>query len=552
MRSKANPAWFKFAMDDLHVIRSRMSVVRDSLVKAKEWHAPDFYSNEKLLKLANKDQEYKVTLLNLDNEIEQHTKKLEHNNERYQKTLLEFSQVTAALELKRHALINQLIDWRNNNDLLFQKIELEFRSIKKQIGRDKKKSTDIAVINAYFPFLRQFGDKVKLIENASGYIENFVPLAPRHVMQSDRELRVKNPLELNSFAISTQSTAIIQQAAQFVVESAADKKQYELFIAKTPSWLKCVNTKICGDLDVSAKALTKAYDRAADDLGQRSSAVYGHILCEQDGIADEIKRATQALEKASQAFDAVNVTNDFNSIQSLNVRRDIVTKFDEVEKSYIAAKNLIDKVPDFSYQLMMKYKDAGDEFGVYRAQSVANFKVKTNKSLRDLKIFTEKSNVKITQASNKVEEIRLTVAKEDLLQLLQKAVEGNLDFWHDQVSWMGSRSAVRKKTVPTGIAQMAEDLRLASAGKKSIDSVLQQLKNTATLRKQAGTGFFARRTLSTTDVFYDILHKLDLSYFTNHGYNQIKMALDNIKDASGNRLMCYEESLPTDKIALAM
>ncbi len=481
------PVWYKSGMDNLEVVRSRIYTTWEMLNKARLLEVPELYSNSTLHQHIQKEQACKETLQKLDALQDRLTKMIERNEQFYQKQQNEFVFNAEELNVLKNKIINKLLKLRE------------------------------------------------------------------HDKQNLQQLRDKTSSELLGIADLTQDTTLISQARLLQSKSKSNQKDINDFYAAAPTWMQCVNAKECSELDTCAKQLAEEYFIEAEKLAQHSSIDYAVISKDQGTLFADIKTVVNSLQQACTEFSEVDTVD--SCIPDI---RNKIKKYNDLEHAYFTAKKIEDKISHRDLAIVQKYQQAGQNYGIYRTGQVEDFQQKLNITSKKLGMIVKDAKITIMNQGDEVEKHKLALAKWDLLLLLQQVTEYSAAFWSAQVSWLGSRFSIGNVSVPAGIEQIANVIRCALPKTKNIDiasldldTVLVEIKNIVSLRKQAGIGFFAKRSLHTTDEFYNFISKMDLSYFTDDSLQQVKKGFASIKDDKGRCLLNLEAPMRVNVVKVS-
>lgn len=472
------PTWYKSEMDSLSLARSRILITKERLAQAQSREIPEFFSNSVLHQQVNKQQECHNVLLKLDVLQEKIIKIIEQNEWHYNKQECEFS----------------------------------------------VKNTEI-----------------------NDYKKNVIEILARYTEQHNEklyQLRGKNVDELLCMVSLIQDDDLVHQANMMKAKNKNYQKQMNDFYRAPATWVQFFDKKEFNKLEIEAKKLADEYFSAAEQLEKSSSISFEEIYNARTNLLENTKKTVQKLQQAHSEFCQLTETDD--SIPNIRIK---VKKYNDFDNAYHAAKTIIGETYSYECQIIKQYQKMGQDYGVYRTDQLEGFQKELTEMRKKLDIVIRSATIAVKNTGDRMEHRKLALAKWDLLLLLREVTVCNATFWNNQVSCLGSCFYINKVSVPAGVAQIAVLIRNKMRNTTHIDvnefdadSIFLEIKNIVSLRKKAGTGFFAKRAQNTTDEFYNFISKMDLRYFTEESLRQVKKSFANIKDDKGRCLLNREAS----------
>jgi hypothetical protein len=549
-----NPRWFDEANDQLELASDKLQRAYDSLKAMYQHASPGLYSNQVLHKIVNKQTECEKLLAILVSEHERLLLRIQQNKQFYFSHQLELNDLHAVMGAHRDKVIVMLFDWlvRISGP---ESATKAFKKIYEQVkSRNPSKSEDLQIIAAaYFSFIHEYGDLVELIYDKNGKVSSFKyvysltvvpgfvemlkkkPLNESSVYQA---LRVKSNHELLELALLSKNADLKKLTTQLVDEDKAYHRRGSQFVKQAPDWdlsfadsknfdcppakvlmkeyvgegnfqrLDASEIEIGKRLLVNAETLTAEYLAVANKIKSLSTVAHGVVQKEHEdldrklvGHVDDIFKAMGDLEKSA---------NTLHRNQDVVNKRQLIESYENLQQTAEAGHRYSLSVSASAAEIKAKYQQIETYFEVPHQQDKARLKKNVDQSLIALAHEVSEAGTYLDSYKQDAERCRRELAIADVLLLLQSAIEDHLQFWHKQISFLGSRFKSNEIAVPRGIYEMHEFLKPENSRNYSAYQKLVSLKGIAYERKEASTGFFAKRNMNTTDKFYDIVNRLVL------------------------------------------
>ena len=282
-----------------------------------------------------------------------------------------------------------------------------------------------------------------------------------------------------------------------------------------------------------AETLCRKYLSVSEWLTSESKAAYDAIKLDNDIIKAEILVIDARIEVALAAFrlELARADGHFN----VKICHDLVNKYKEMSTVTEEARRVLHLLRDRGEAIQGKYAEAMLRFGDYPFQKA----YKISKQTRKLEDHIDDAEMKIDRMDKKIKEFHRLALRGDLLNLLLNAIEKNILFWNQQVdNFWGSNAKINGVSVPTGIALMYSEIKAFDPERCSVEVILKKVARIASQRIEKGIGFFAKRTVNSTQTFYqlikDNIEKLDC--LTEEKLKDIQKDLFFIKDAKSKGL----------------
>lgn len=531
-------SWLKRENDDLNAALSQLSTSEASLSMLVDSDEDSYYTNAVLRKRIDKEDFGNKLLAQLIT-AKEHFKKIMVQN----RLLAEQQQadnVAMEIELKRlkEQLIQDLIAWRKKQPgyrLMMAKEIFENIKVTAQGDNDK-------IMEAMEPF----HDVISLMVGDDGSFSSIAPkhpeakqerdLASRRIPLAPEELRAKTTSQLKVLASLTNDKMLEDSANGLDRQQHLFEESREHFIKHGPKELQSIDKDFVQKLDTQTKNLAREYLIVAQQLSKESHETYDAIMRDNWEVRKEIKKNLNTLKVAENNFIVALKRHKKTPIEENAIN--LITRYAEFEAVTQRVEPKIGNLCEQSDKIVKRYQDAKDKFGVCPEERFRKAQRQTNKLNR---VFTEAED-DLRYYYGEVKDLELKLIKKSIIQLIRGAVENNLDFWHKQVSKIfGSKAKINGVTVPQGIASIYSILGSYDPKRNNEDEVLEQIYNVINKRLEHGKGFFARRTLETTNGFYKVmqdninikkLHEISADALRN-----IRAEARKMRDSKGNRLV---------------
>lgn len=489
------PPWLELTEEQFSIAIPLLSTAYQGLLQASKRDEAKFYSNEMLAKTVNKIAECKGLLSRLHLEEKDLSERKKSYRKSYEDQRFQFLKKTASISDQRQNLILQLQQWQQKALHKFQEAEKKFDEIQLKSKKMKIKLSKQVAAEIFKCFSKDYGDVAKFIYDEEDNVESIIGVGRMYA-----DMRNASNEELKQTAGLIQDTTLIQLANEFAEAETANQNKYHHYYSIKPSWLKPVDVSACKEMAVQANELSRLYHHAAEKLSKESHGVYDRIDKKERELRLKMLRASRAIRQAR-----IKCEKFFARVikPTVNDCRIIISVYEEYEKKVAAAQDQYDELEKQFLSIKADYIKAGERFGVYRERTVDHLEYRVKRRLHNN--VNKAAKVQVWHSGD-VYDYKVKVAQAELLELIKNAITNNVEFWHKQISVFGSSSKIGTVAVPRGIAKIHnQDL----CRHNSTEEILLAIKKTVGDRIAYGVGnWYARRTLSTTDVIYNRLFKL--------------------------------------------
>jgi hypothetical protein len=485
---KPIPDWLDEVSDRFDIAIAQLAAMYDSLGVLNESSEEDYFSNAVFRVYVNKAEELNRVCAQLLAAKEHIQAIIRVNQDIYRHKKREFELSLQPLESNKQKLLEKLIEW-------------------------KKQAPASHVASRRIPLIM------------------------------DETLKSKTIPQLKALCALTEDIDLTKQAMNFEEEWCAYDARYNHFIAHGIEEVQVLSEKGLEALLNKADQLAREYMRVAQQLSAESHAVYDEIQTDNAIIRAEIQVAQSELRVALAAFRLEMAKH--GDKYSLEICRDLVQK-------HAAMANLVEEgrcslriLKEKTMVMKERYDTAYLKFGACPI-------LKARKVLRQTDRFEQKlehAEAVVEQSHKYIDVLKLQVLRGDLLNLLLRAIENNILFWHEQIdSFWGSSSKINGVSVPAGIALIYTELQKFDPEQHNATAVLEKIAQIASVRIRTGVGFFAKRT-TTTQAFYKIIennaHGLDA--LTEKKVQGVQVDLLAIRDSRKHSLQNIELKHDHDK-----
>lgn len=579
VENNRSPKWLEESTQAYQAFISQNELHYQLLLAAKDKHESGFYSNANLHSEVKKEQQCKDILLKLQAEKETLNKELRENQELWEKKQVEVMEMDAKLKQSRSKLILDLIEWQYKSRKArapYDRATTEFNVIKARIEKNKSQNDLVVLTKEYSEFLKNYGEFVKLANSnadkqpGSPYLDECqsrIKLTAIDVIEkipSHSELSKKSITELKALAALTEQQQLIQAASNCESELLEYEKAQRLIQEGAPAGLKKLNDQEHAQLILEAGHLANEYQLAANKKLSESKAALDAIDKEAEQLLDQIKMVTDS-------ESPLNIARREYFSAKRKMPKDVTKRvdpviLDEVIRKYDTLKDIFTATLQFNAynkktELTRKYKETGEKFGVSQIDKITEFSKASKEAFAVFEEVTDLASGMVRDNQKTITDKKADLVLEKMLLLFKSAIENNVAFWNRQISWLGSGYEINKVKVPHGIAKLHPRVKFMAMC-PGPQEALKLLQDIVKKRIAAGHGFFARRTISTTDKFYNILNDINVGTIAekiNAGktpdevVKEVETKLKDIKDDKGGLglVNVFGNSAPSifDKVA---
>lgn len=535
------PRWLQESSERLNQAIVIVNSTADSLKVYESYEQAGIYSKEVFsARLVDEKDDYSAKLKVANDFL---VKLLKENDDLFNAKKKELDQAFNDIVLQRKKLIDDLVAWQKEKPKQVERDINELTATLKASSLTLEKRAEICKKFAVDP-KDVDADKMKLIllqnfvyEN-EGYAEvvldekgNFKAINrlshPACLIGSVDSLLKKSNKELLILAKNTKFQNLATAANTLVEANAKYDAMYKQFygLEVVDNYHQSEINKITEELIPEVKKIIKKRIEVAKQLESECQDNYAKLRQEKDEFLAQIELLDTALNEANKkmASTAKQITDDdlYRELNSrapfdaklervMGLHREAMIKaYQESEVAYLEAKPISDKASETFDVIMKKYRDIDKKYGYPRRESLDKLEAQTGKAISALVSNLIEAHANASLYKNDIKTQKRFVAEEQIYLLIKAEIDKH-EFWSHQVSRIfGSCSKIGNTEVPTGIYEM-NDVINKNDLYRTYSQKLQGFRSIAIDRVNAGTGFFARRTDSTTGRFYSLLSTLRL------------------------------------------